>query len=145
MPGNTERKMNEMKERFRRFMQGRYGFDEFARFTLGAALVALILSMFIRGWLGSLLNTAALLLLVYTYYRALSRDFSRRYAENQRYLEKSGEIRRRFDREKNIMKQRKDYHIYSCPGCSQKIRIPRGKGQIEITCPKCGYKFVKRS
>ena len=134
-----------MKERFQRFMQGRYGFDEFARFTLVATLILLILSMIVRGWLGSLFNTAGLMLLIYTYYRALSRDFSRRYAENQRYLEKTKDIRRRFEREKNIMSQRKDYHIYSCPGCSQKIRIPRGKGQIEITCPKCGQKFVKRS
>ena len=134
-----------MKDWFRRFMQGRYGFDEFARGTLLGTLILLVLSMFVRGWIGSLLNTGGLLLLIYTYYRVLSRDFSRRYTENQKYLEKTGQIRRRFEREKNIMMQRKDYHIYACPGCGQKIRIPRGKGMVEITCPKCGNKFTKRS
>ena len=65
--------------------------------------------------------------------------------ENRKYLEITSKIRRRFTRDKNIVKQLKDYHIYSCPGCGQKIRIPRGKGRIEISCPKCHTKFVKNS
>ena len=119
-----------MRDKFNRFMQGRYGVDAFARFTMGVALVAIILSIFFSNGsrIGALLDTFGLLVLLYTYYRMLSRDIQKRYAENEKYLAAT-----------------KTHHIYSCPGCGQKIRIPRGKGKIEIECPKCHTKFVKRS
>ena len=60
-------------------------------------------------------------------------------------LAMTSKFRLRFNKEKNLMKQRKTHHIYNCPGCGQKIRIPKGKGKIEIDCPKCHTKFVKRS
>jgi uncharacterized paraquat-inducible protein A len=75
----------------------------------------------------------------------LSRDIQKRYAENEKYLAATAKFRQRFNREKNMMNQRKTHHIYSCPGCGQKIRIPKGKGKIEIECPKCHTKFIKRS
>ena len=74
-----------------------------------------------------------------------SKNVSKRYAENQAYLAKSYKIRCFFAKQKDLFRQRKQYHIYKCPGCSQKIRIPRGKGKIEIRCPKCGTKFMKKS
>lgn len=136
-----------MKEKLIKFMQGRYGVDQFAKFTMGAAFVMVILAIFIgqRNPLGAVLDTAGLLLIVYTYFRIFSRNISKRYGENQKYLTKTVALRARLKREKNIMEQRKDFHIYTCPGCGQKIRIPRGKGKIEISCPKCHTKFVKKS
>ena len=136
-----------MREKFIRFMQVRYGVDAFARFTMGVALVLIILSVFFgsRSRTGALLDTLGLLVILYTYYRMLSRDIGKRSRENQKYLSVTSGIRQRFFREKNIMQQRKEYHIYSCPGCKQKIRIPRGKGKIEIECPKCHTKFIKKS
>ena len=121
-----------MRDKFNRFMQGRYGVDAFARFTMGVALVAIILSIFFRSGsrMGALLDTVGLLVLLYTYYRMLSRDIQKRYQENEKYLAATAKIRQRFNREKSMMNQRKTHHIYSCPGCGQKIRIPRGKGKI---------------
>ena len=116
-----------MREKFIKFMEGRYGVDAFARFTMGVAFVMIILSMFIRSRVGAAF------------------DIQKRYAENQKYLSITSGIRQKFNREKNIMQQRKEYHIYSCPNCKQKIRIPRGKGKIEIDCPKCHTKFIKKS
>lgn len=136
-----------MKEKFMKFMEGRYGVDQFARFTLGLALVTIVLSAFFRSGsgIGAVLDTIGLLALVYTYFRMFSRDISKRSAENQKYLTTVEKLKRRFKSEKNLMKQRKDYHIYSCPNCGQKIRMPRGKGKVEISCPKCHNKFIKKA
>lgn len=136
-----------MREKFMRFMQGRYGVDSLSRFTMGFALVSVILSVFVnrsRG-LASFLDFLGLAAIVYTYFRIFSRNISKRSAENQKFLQMTSGLRSRFRKEKNIMSQRKTHHIYTCPGCGQKIRIPRGKGKIEIVCPKCQTKFVKRS
>lgn len=136
-----------MREKFIKFMQGRNGVDDFAKFTMGVAFASIILAIFARNGsvISALLDTIGLLAIVYTYYRILSKDISRRYQENQKYLSKTESLRIRFRKEKNMMEQRKTHHIYKCPGCGQKIRIPRGKGKIEIDCPKCHTKFVKKS
>ena len=135
-----------MRDRLNKFMQGRYGVDQFARFTLGVALFVIVVGSFIRrSAAGSVLDMIGMILIIYTYFRILSRNVSARYAEIQKYLGYTQKIRGQFNREKSMMEQRKTHHIYTCPGCGQKIRIPRGKGQkVEIECPKCHQKFIKR-
>ena len=129
-------------------MQGRYGVDDFSRFIMGVALTLIILTMVVTMFnrnVGSILDFLGIAAIVYAYFRIFSRNIQQRYAENQKYLQVTSKFRLRFNKEKNLMEQRKTHHIYSCPGCGQKIRIPRGKGKIEIECPKCHTKFVKRS
>ena len=131
-----------MRNRFQQFMYGRYGMDQLNRFLSTVALIVLVVSIFVRR---PIVEIVALALLFWCYYRMFSKNISKRYAENQKYLGYTQKIRSRFTREKNMMEQRKTHHIYTCPGCGQKIRIPRGKGQkVEIECPKCHAKFVKR-
>ena len=131
-----------MKEKLARFMAGRYGVDYLGRFTIIAGLVALLLT----GWTrSSLLNLLAWVLIIYSYYRMFSRNVYKRTQENQWYLNKTYKIRCFFARQKNMLAQRKTHHIYKCPTCKQKIRIPRGKGKIEIRCPKCNTTFIKKS
>ena len=137
-----------MRDKFNKFMQGRYGVDELSRFTMGVALALIILTMFVNivnRSVGSVLDFLGIAAIVYAYFRIFSRDIQKRYEENQKYLAMTSKFRLRFNKEKNLMKQRKTHHIYACPGCGQKIRIPKGKGKIEIDCPKCHTKFVKRS
>ena len=137
-----------MRHKFNKFMQGRYGVDDLSRFTMGVALVLIILAMFANIFsrtVGSTLDILGVAAIVYAYIRIFSRNIQQRYAENQKFLQMTSKFRFRFNIEKDLMKQRKTHHIYSCPGCGQKIRIPKGKGKIEIECPKCHTKFVKRS
>lgn len=131
-----------MKEKFMRFMAGRYGFDTFGKFTLIAALAAMVLSTFTQSYILSILSWA---LIIYTYFRMFSRQVYKRSAENQAFLSKTYKIRCWFGKQKNILSQRKTHHIYKCPSCKQKIRVPKGKGKIEIRCPKCSNTFIKNS
>ena len=131
-----------MKEKLIRFMAGRYGFDSLGKATLIVALIVMILSGFFESAILSLLSWA---LIIYTYFRLFSRNIYRRSAENQAYLEKTRGIRTWFNSQKSLMAQRKTHHIYKCPTCHQKIRVPRGKGRIEIRCPKCQTRFIKKS
>ena len=131
-----------MKEKLIRFMQGRYGVDQFTKFLMGVALVCMILSLFTRSMVWSFL---ILLLLVYCYFRMFSKSITKRYAENQKYLQMTAGIRRKWASFQRDMKDRKTHHIYKCPGCKQKIRVPRGKGKIAIRFPKCHTEFIKKS
>ena len=135
-----------MKDKLNKFMQGRYGVDQFARFTLGVALFVIVIGSFLRrNVAGGILDTLGFILIIYTYFRIFSRNVSARYAENQRYLQATAKIRYWFDQQKKLMEERKYHHIYTCPKCRQKIRIPKGKGKIMIRCPKCHHEFQKRS
>ncbi len=131
-----------MREKLIRFMQGRYGMDYLGRFTIILGLIAIILSLFIDSAILSILAWACI---IYAYFRMFSRNIYKRSSENQAFLTKTYKIRCFFARQKNMMAQRKTHHIYKCPTCKQKIRVPRGKGRIEIRCPKCNTTFIKKS
>lgn len=135
-----------MKEKIGRFMAGRYGNDKLNQFMMAVFLGCAVLNLFIRNaYASTVLNSWECLLILLVYIRMFSRNISKRYAENQKYLALENRLRRFWGQKRYLMQQRKEYHIYKCPGCKQKIRIPRGKGKISIRCPKCGEEFIKNS
>lgn len=130
-----------MKEKMYRFMLGRYGSDQFNRFLMSMTLVCFVISL-----IGArFFYVIGVALLVYAYFRMLSKNIYKRRAENAVYIRYEYKLKQKFILWKKDMKQRKTHHIYKCPSCRQKIRIPRGKGKIEITCPKCYQTFIKKS
>ena len=130
---------NKLKWHLQRFMIGRNGRDElqitvlYASFIL-YAFAGLLDKLFpfplfrIIGWLG----------VVYSIYRFCSKDISRRREENRKFLQEIEFLKLRIS-------VRKTHKIYRCKGCGRKIRVPRGKGKIAITCPKCKERFVRKS
>lgn len=134
--------MNNLKQKFAQFMVGRYGVDEFSRFLLGFSVALMVVNLFIRI---PLLNTVILLLLVYVYFRMFSRNIQGRYRENLKYKELTWKLRNFWTNKKSLAADLKANHIYKCPKCGQKIRIPRGRGKIIVTCPKCRNEFEKKS
>ncbi|MCD8053380.1 MAG: hypothetical protein LUF00_04940 [Lachnospiraceae bacterium] len=131
-----------MREKMRQFMSGRYGADQLGRFLMGAAVVTLIIYMISRV---SLFYLLALACLIWYYYRAMSRNCSKRYEENLRYLQIQNRVMGRFRLMKTHLQQRKTYRFYKCPSCKQKVRVPKGRGKISITCPKCHAEFIRKS
>lgn len=131
-----------MKDKFRNFMVGRYGVDQFSKFLLSVALITMIISSFFGG---QILYAISFVVFIYSYIRIFSKNINRRYKENMVFLKYQNRLFHVFRKGKNTIHQRKVYHIYKCPSCKQKIRIPRGKGRIRITCPKCHTEFIKKS
>lgn len=127
-------------------MTGRYGTDRLNQFMLIALLVCAIVNFLVgNDYFSVLLTSWEILLIVLIYIRMFSRNITKRYAENQKYLTLENKVRRFFGQKKYVAQQRKDHRIYACPECKQKIRVPKGKGRISIRCPKCGKEFVKNS
>ena len=134
-----------MKEKFLRFMQGRYGVDQFSKGLLIAGLVIVLLSsLFAGGKAGSLFYLLGWILIIYCYFRIFSKNVSKRYAENQKYLAKTYKIRTYIQQQKNSLAQRKAYHIYKCPGCKQKIRIPKGKERLRSDARSVEQHLLRR-
>ena len=126
--------MLRIKQALRRFMTGRYGTDKLNMWILGGGLILCLISLFVNLLVVNLLLTAgSYALMGLAIFRTFSRNTYKRYQENRRFL-------LWLDR----VKDRKHRH-FSCPKCRQPVRVPRGKGKIIITCPKCKEKFPGKS
>lgn len=131
-----------MREKLMRFMQGRYGVDSLSRCLTYLGLIIFIIDSFVRTGVLQFIGIAVVL---YSYYRIFSKDYQNRTRENKWFLHKTSGIRGLLLGLKNDRNIRKTHHIYTCKSCKQRIRIPKGKGKIMVTCPKCKTQFVKKS
>ena len=131
-----------MKEKFRQFMIGRYGTDGLNQFLSIASLVLLLIAIVSRISLFTWLSAAPLL---FCCYRTFSRNISKRTEENYKFYTLKDRVDNKFRGLKEQWANRKVYHYYRCPQCRQKLRVPRGRGRIQISCPRCGTQFIKKS
>ncbi len=116
-----------------RFMAGRYGTDKLNSVILWSGVIALLVSMFLEGWLSFFLWLAAYGCMGWALFRSFSRQTYKRYEENRRFLNLLERIKDR------------DHRYFSCPKCKQQVRVPKGKGKISISCPRCREKFIKKT
>ena len=119
---------------FRQFMTGRYGTDKLGLALLGTALAMSLLGALLpTGVISLVLSLTYYALMFWALWRMFSRNTYARYEENRKFL-------RFFDRLKD-----REHRYFTCPKCQQPVRVPRGKGKIAITCPKCREKFIKKT
>lgn len=115
-------------------MSGRYGTDKLNMVILCAGLVSSVLSMMIPVQPMNLIFWAlSYALMIWAIFRSLSRNTYKRYQENRKFCQF-------FDR----LKDRQNRY-FECPKCRQVVRVPRGKGKIAITCPRCREKFIRKT
>ncbi len=131
-------------------MAGRYGGDQLSRALNTATIVFLVLSLFLsRTGAGRVFSTLALLCIAWGTYRILSRNFEKRRRENAVWLRFSGKYLSRYagslQGTKQRFDQRKDYKFFRCPSCRTWLRVPRGKGKLNITCRQCGERFTRNT
>ena len=131
-----------MREKLRQFMIGRYGTDGLNQFLSIASLVLLLIAIISRVNLFTYLGAA---LLIFCYYRTFSRNISKRTEENYKFYTLKDRVDNKFKGWKEQWANRKVYHYYRCPQCRQKLRVPRGRGRNQISCPRCGTQFSKTS
>lgn len=125
-----------------RMMYGRYGTDQLGFFTL---LLMLVLNMVFAftGW--DVLYILSFALAILAIYRIFSKNIGKRYEENRKFLQMTAPVRSFFSAKTAGLLDLRTHRHFRCPQCKQKIRVPRGKGNIQITCPKCRHEFVKKS
>ena len=130
-----------IRNALQRFMYGRYGSDQLNVFLIVAYLVLLLLS----GLPGlRLLETISFLLMVWSLFRMLSRNYAARRAENAKFLKLVGPVVRWYRLRRTILRD-KEHRYFKCPSCGQQLRVPRGKGKITINCRSCGASFQEKS
>ena len=123
-------------------MIGRYGTDGLNQFLSILSLVLILLALLTKS---SFLTLLGMIPLVFCYYRSLSKNIAKRTEENYQFYAVKDRITGKVNGLKDQWANRKLYHYYRCPQCRQKLRVPRGRGRIQISCPRCGTQFIKKS
>ncbi|MFT8343544.1 hypothetical protein [Clostridium beijerinckii] len=131
-------------DRLRRFMFGRYGGDELSKALLVLSFILLLVMNFVPKDL-RFLEIVAYIPAIICMFRIFSRNIYKRRNENYKYLKIKNKIVMLFKNNINRIKTLKTYKYYTCSNCKQKLRVPRGKGKMSITCPKCKSSFKGKS
>lgn len=130
-----------LRAKLQQFMVGRCGPDQLSNATMWAAVILWLIYAF-TGW--RLLYALSLVAMVLTLYRMLSRNPSKRRAENTKFLTAVRPTQRKLSSLRSRMRD-KEHRYFRCPNCKQQMRVPRGKGRIQVTCRGCGITFEERS
>lgn len=133
--------INKIKYWLSRFLYGRYGVDKLNYAIFMVIIALMIINMFANQFVIYLFT---LIFIAIYFFRPLSKNYSARRKENQWFLNLAKPFKR-IKAKKTQQKQNPNHKIYECPKCHQFVRIPKGKGKVEITCPKCKNIFEKRT
>ncbi len=131
-----------MKQWLRQFMAGRYGVDQL---SMAMAICSMVLMLVSRVFRLRLLYWIAAAMLAAMVFRSYSRNTAKRYQENQWFIGYFKQLRRWAAGLQNQWQERKAYRFFKCPSCGQKLRVPKGKGKICITCPKCKTELLRKT
>ena len=137
--------MGDFREKLIRFFNGRYGVDDFEKFLcifyFAFVLITAILSIFLSPVVVLILRIISSLILVYIFFRMLSRSIQMRMRENRIYLNIKNSIFSWIKLQKNRFRDRKTHIYKKCPHCKAVLRLKKIKGEHRAACPRCGKCF----
>jgi len=133
---------SQLRHRLQMFMYGRNGVDYLSRDMSILSMVLIAIGSFRQTFFAYYIGMAVFFL---SLFRILSRNRVKRSAENMAYFNLKNKIKNWFATKQQNFNDTKYYRFYKCTSCNQKLRVPKGKGKIEICCPKCGNKFIKKT
>lgn len=128
-------------QKLREFMYGRYGTD---MLSLALVIAGFVLNTLYVLTYSRLLYLISLAAYGFALFRTLSRNIPARRKENEKFMSLWHKIKNWWNGLRADFEERKTYKHFKCPSCGQKIRIPRGRGKVEICCPRCSNRFVKK-
>ncbi len=123
-------------------MYGRNGQDALAWFFDVLGLIFLVLYMLLKSYLFYILF---LICIIYSLFRTFSKNVPKRFQENQKFLQLTAKPQKYLKLMRLQWKDRKTHRYFICGVCGQMLRVPKGKGMIEVRCPKCGATAQKRT
>ena len=127
-------------------MAGRNGTDQLSLAILIVSIILNVVSGMIRiAIISSIVYSLAAAILIIGIFRILSRNIERRRAENAVFMRHWNKVRNYFSRQADKLRQNKTFRFFKCPACKNNLRVPKGKGKIYVTCPRCGERFIKKS
>lgn len=126
----------------KKFMSGRYGVDHLSNFLLIISIILMTIGTFTEL---RLLNSIAYATLLLSYLRIFSKNVYKRYDENQKFLRFWNPIKLKFSGIITRIKHFRTHKYFKCTSCGKSLRVPRGKGRINVTCPHCHTKFEART
>lgn len=126
----------------RKFMLGRYGVDQL---SVGLLFFSFLLSIIFYIFPVGLLNYLVYVPFIVFLLRVLSKNHNARRKENMAFLKLWNPIAAWFGKKRSRVTANKTHRYFKCPGCKQEVRVPKGKGKIRITCPKCKLEFIKKT
>lgn len=131
-----------MFNRLHAFMAGRNGIDRLAGFYI---IVAVILNIVARTFFLIPLAVVSVVFIILAALRILSRNIAKRQEENYRFVRIWGDLIQGLHGWRDWRRQSREYRFYNCPECKSRLRVARGKGKVQITCPRCGRRFTKKT
>lgn len=134
--------LEKLNDKMQSFMQGRYGIDELSKKMAVLSLICFALSLVTKL---TLFLSFALVMMIWVYFRCFSKNISARRSELTTYYNVRQKFKNKIDLRKKMWHDRKTHRYFKCKNCKAVLRVPKGKGNIEITCNVCKHKMRKRT
>ncbi len=137
-----------MKEKLMRFFYGRYGIDTFGYFLVITSMVLSLASSFVGLFsevLSGIIWLLSYVLLGWAIFRMLSRNIYARRRENEKFTGIWKPVKKWFKLQYNRIRDMRTHKYFACPNCKNNLRVPKGRGEITVTCPVCKTKFDRRT